>query len=71
MACWQEVVGKLKGVRDNGDGTITLVFIVNHDVLEVTIHGDAEPFQRFINTRIGVLRVDSPDKPYRVRVIGE
>lgn len=69
LACWQEIVGKPNDVKDNGDGTITLVFMTKHSVLEVTIIGDAEVFRQFINTKIGVLRVDCPDKPYRIRVI--
>lgn len=69
LACWQEVVGRLKDVKDNGDGTTTLVFMTNQHVLEITATVNAEVFRQFINTRIGLLRVDSPDKPYRVRAI--
>lgn len=38
-------------------------------MLEITVTVNAEVFRQFINTRIGLLRVDSPDKPYRVRAI--
>lgn len=69
LACWQEVVGELKDVRDNGDGTITLIILTKQNALEVTVIGDVDVFKRLINTKIGVLRVDSSDKPYRIRVI--
>ncbi|MDW8022782.1 MAG: hypothetical protein RMJ15_03450 [Nitrososphaerota archaeon] len=69
LECWQEIVGRLEAVKDNGDGTVTLVFTAFSGTLEVTVSGEVEAFKPLINATVGVLRTDDVDKPYRVRMV--
>ena len=64
---WEEAVGRLKAVRDHGNGTITLVFVVNMR-MEVTIPGEVGLFNKLVGCQVGLLRTDDPMK-YIVRVI--
>lgn len=71
LACWEEIIGRLKDVKDNGDGTVTLAFMVNHCLIEVTVPGGAEVYRQLVNRRVSLLRTDIQDKPYCVRAIDE
>jgi len=66
LKTWQELSGRLKGVKDNADGTVTLVFAIK---LEIVIPGEVNTFKQLVNRKIGLLRTDSADQPYRIRVI--
>lgn len=66
---WEEIVGCLKALRNNGDGTITLIFMVNLRVMEVRIPGEAQVFDKLLGCQVGLLRTDDPRRPYIIRVI--
>jgi len=70
FGCWEELVGRLKAVKENGDGTVTLVFEIHGRTIEVVVLGAVETFKPFIGKRMGLLRTDNPAQPYRIRVIG-
>lgn len=69
LGCWEEVIGRLNTVKDNGDGTVTIVLTVDTHTVEVTVLGEFEVFGGLVNHRIGLLRTDDPQRPYIIRLI--
>lgn len=69
LGSWEEIIGHLMAVKDNGDGTTTLVFMVDSRMIEVTVPSDTGNLERLVNHRIGLLRTDDQQRPYIVRMI--
>jgi len=52
LGCWEELIGRLKTVKENGVGTVTLVFAIHDCTIEVVVSGAVETFKPFIDKRM-------------------
>lgn len=66
---WEEVVGFLRSLINNEDGTLTQIMDTRTRSMRVGLHGCMENFEMLIGKMVGVLRTDDPKKPYVVRRI--
>ncbi|MEM3646462.1 MAG: hypothetical protein QXM87_08985 [Candidatus Bathyarchaeia archaeon] len=66
---WEEIVGRLKALMNNGDGTTTLIFMVNLRVVKVKVPDETQVSSKLLGRRVGLLRTDDPGRPYIIRVI--
>jgi len=69
LKIWEELVGRLTGVKINDDETLTLTIVAHGQVMEVKVLRNTADFNELIHHKIGVVKTDDFKRPYLVRRI--